>query len=1479
MRLVLLLFWMFTLGLVGQGLPNDTESLLKALEDRMSNGMNDKDIKEFMKGAEDVMMGTTFQAIKDSFVVFGNQMEKKRMRSAHYEFYVRTAVAFSKRPNTTLNVYHEWLPVARHVLKEESPSVFQKFLEFSEQYFAENILYQSSGHTWSFSGDAYLSIQNGEVTVEGPKVDLHAKSQHDQTVIEGTHLWYLPLEEEANIEGGRMYYDRNELARDKVYAELNRVNLNMRRTTFTADSVMFVHQDYFSEPLMGSFEEKLTATGEHRDSRYPKFDSYSKRFRMEDIRPDVDYEGGFSFYGTRFIAKGTPDLPAYLYFKRQGEVFLKTASTSYSIGEERLASQEASVTMYLEEDSIFHPGLQIKFLAEERELSLLRIGDGSVQTPFFNTYHKVDMFFEALYWRMDQDFIRISMAKGSAENKAVFQSANYYSEVHDERLRGLDHVHPVTVMFNFLKANDMPKKFKAIEFSKYMKTDPHQVRLLLIRMSIIGLISYESETQTVTVRERLYDYYFARAGLKDFDVISFESVINNDNARLSLKDYRLDLAGVARITLSDSQAVFIYPENQKVELRKNRDFSFSGVIEAGKFGIFGKDFDFNYDLFKVTLTNVDSVKMAVKSFTKNEMGLQPLRFVRTVIEDLRGELLVDAPGNKSGVKSMSEYPRLISERESYTYYDRPEIEGGVYKRDQVYFKLDPFTLDSLDNFQTEQIQLKGTFVSNIFPDLKEKLSVQKDYSLGFERVTGEEGLPAYGGKGTFKDTLSLSHKGIRGGGQLEYLTSQMWSTDFKFYLDSMNTMAYKFGIKKSKGAIETPDVKAQDVYVHWEPQNDKLEAKDSGKPLEMYEGETVLTGKVTLSPAGLTGDGLMDFGTAEMESEIFQYKADDFRSDTTSFALKDQIGGSDTANVALRTDNVNSDVTFVGRKGIFRSNSDETYVDFPMNDFKAYMEELEWYMDRNEVDMNSERVDDLGLKGALFVSTDPKMDSLAFVAPIAKFVNKSKTIFCEGVEYIDIADSRIKPDDKKVSIQRNAVFDPIPSAEVWIGKEERRHVLKNATIQMHTSHRYTGSGDYTYVDEMGKGQTIHLHTIDCENDVTVAEGKVEQIADFSMSPHFGFKGNVKLRGDEEFLTFDGYVKIMHSCSNMQNEWLRFETEIDPNNILIPIPADPKNDDNIDLYNGFLFASDSTGLYPAIFSAKHSFSDYEVLKVDGFLKYDKKNREFRVGTMEKLENRMLPGPYLSFHTGNCTSYGEGRMDLGSKMGQVELKAAGNIRYYPDADSTELNLTMSIHFPFPPSMLVYIAEELKKINTMGINLRDQELQKDLSGLLDSTAAEKAFSEITPEGLFKRMPKELERTLVLDDVKLSWSKAHRALQFEGTSGVLVFNEKQSLKTLPIMMDLNRKPAGDQFSLYLEIDSNNWYYFQYKSGIMQTYSNQSAYTDILRTLDVKDRQFIEKNTTKLTVTPSSKRRVDRFKSKFGKADEDPGPPEPGEE
>lgn len=1461
--------------------PGNPSEFFPAFKKFMMEGES-KEMKDFMEEFELTWNDGPFGIYKEQVIEYCNVLQRKKLRAnPHFKAYIRSVMDFHASGHPKTN-FDGWMKGLDWIIKKKSGTYLVDYLELSSNLFKYNAMYKTEGHMWSTeSMDYKIDFNENQVVITYPKANIKCVGKDDSTLIENTSGVYYPFEERFIGHKGTVYWDRVNLTHEDVYAQLNNYTLNIRRSTFTADTVDFYNSKYFTSTLKGKLEEKLTDRVEGKESNYPKFDSYTKRFEIKNIFENISYEGGFSFYGNRFVAKGDSAQLAYVRIYRDGNLFIKAASRNYSIEEDKLTSARASVVIYMGEDSIYHPGLEFKFLEKMQrngkdsiinQVELLRVGEGTVQTPFHDSYHGIEMYFESLTWKMSQKYMRISSSRGSERNQARFRSQKFFNEVEYTRMQGMDDQHPLVRLNYFLRdKNANQPSFKAIDFAKYLKLDISQTRQMLMNFSIAGLISYSIDTEIGVVNDQFYHYINSAGRRTDYDIIEFYSELPRDssNAKLSLVDYRLDIAGVNNVIISDSQKVEILPYADQLTLKKGMDFSYNGRLFAGRFAIYGKHFDFNYKEFKFKLGDVDSVKIIARKFEKQSNGEYEDIILNSLIEDLSGELLIDHPNNKSGLKPFPEYPSLISTKKSYVYYDYKYVEQGVYKRNEFYFMLDPFKKDTLDNFRTKALSFDGTFVSDgIFPDLREKLIVMPDYSLGFFDITESTGLPVYGGKGKYTDTLTLSNKGLRGAGKIEYLTSTAWSRDFVFYPDSTNAFAYKFGIKKQKGGVETPDVKAKDVYVHWMPYTDEFAVKETGSMFEMYEGEGTMNGSLTLTPSGLKGDGNYHFGqNADMKSKEFEFKTTTFHTDSSGFYLSDsptEMG--DTSRVAFETVNVKGDVSYDKREAKLISNTPDDYANFPINRFKAYMDEMVWKMDSGKVDMNSKKVDQIGLRGALIVSTDPRLDSLSFVAPNVDFLVQDHVLMCSGVKYVDVADSRLFPSDEKVIIRENAKLDPFIDAKIWVGKTDKIHVMEHANVTVFTSHKYAGTADYTYVDEIGKYQVVKFNKVDVdEKDITIAEGIVEQVVDFTLSPNFMFKGKVNLYGLNRFLTFDGYFKIAHLCQNMKNEWIRFETEIDPNNILIPVPKEPENDQQAKTFNGFLFASDSTGIYPAMFTSKLRYSDFEVLNVDGYLFFDKKSQEFRISRKEKLQDRELPGNYLAFNTNTCSAYGEGQMDLGSKLGQVDMRCSGSVTHEPKEDNISMDILLTYSFKLEATLLKFMEDKIKGVTTSGADIQDESTKRALTDLLDSARADKLYSNLDNEGKFKRLPKELNKTLVLTDLHLVWDKTQRSLLHNGNVGVMVFNGQQVNKQALALVELNRKSSGDIVTIYLEFDDQHWYYLHYRNNVMQFYTGMKELNDMMNALDANKRQFQQEGLPLYQFTPGTQRRVDKFKEKFG--------------
>ena len=798
--------------------------------------------------------------------------------------------------------------------------------------------------------------------------------------------------------------------------------------------------------------------------------------------------------------------------------------------------------------------------------------------------------------------------------------------------------------------------------------------------------------------------------------------------------------------------------------------------------------------------------------------------VKTVIHDVKGELQIDGPNNKSGIKAIGRMPVFDSQKPSYTYYESKSIGNGVYKRDRFYFQIDPFIIDSLDVFPTENLLLDGTLLSaDIFPDIKDKLRVMPDYSLGIHHVTPPGGYPIYGGPAKYSNEIKLSHDGLRGNGTLQYLSSKTESNDFKFYPDSMNALAQKFRVDKTTGANGTPDVAGDSVYIHWEPKNGKYDVNNLGPLFNMYGGQAKLDGRLTVTDKGLKGGGMIDLGNAELRAKDYDFKTEKFLSDSADFVLRDIDTKTGTSGVAFTTKNMKTEIDFQQRKGKFEANDENAYVDFPINKYRAFSDKLDWDMDKNDIELRVKKGKEK--EGFRFVSTKPEQDSLHFNAEYALFKASEKVLYSEKVKYIDIADSRVVLGDGKVVVRDDARMDSLHNTTILMPAEKPYHTLKKGNVGISGRFAIGGNAIYEYKDKTRRVQNIRMNTIRVDSVRQMrAKGVITAADSLKFMPNVSYKGDFNLfsKNPEPFVK--GYITLDHDCPLLSRRWMETEGFIGDGNIMIPVPAEARDEQKNIMFNGFAFASDSSGIYPVLISGKKNYSDQEVVSASGYLAYDVPTGEYRVGSKERLADADAEGNLMVFKPSDCSAYGEGKLDLGGKLGQVKTVSAGRINYLPADTTTELDVVFGINFYMDNSIWDVIFSKIKDNQSGTKSLSDQTNLKDLAELIPDKKERARF--VSKAGTLDKLPAELATTFMFTDVHLFWNKKKRSLQHSGPVGILSWNGKFFNRSANLKMEIERKRSGDAIQIYIEFDSGNWYYFNYRNNIMKVYTSHN--TDI---------------------------------------------------
>src|SRR5205085_649737 len=143
-----------------------------------------------------------------------------------------------------------------------------------------------------------------------------------------------------------------------------------------------------------------------------------------------------------------------LLFYRDKNLFLVAGSKAFVVRKDKVTADNASITIYYGKDSIYHPGVEFKYIVKDRELALIRGGEGKNQSPCFDSYHNLDLYFDGLYWKIDDPIIDMKMISGVGESKAVFESSNFFRKNRFLKLQGLSENHPMYSVKQYCEKHD-----------------------------------------------------------------------------------------------------------------------------------------------------------------------------------------------------------------------------------------------------------------------------------------------------------------------------------------------------------------------------------------------------------------------------------------------------------------------------------------------------------------------------------------------------------------------------------------------------------------------------------------------------------------------------------------------------------------------------------------------------------------------------------------------------------------------------------------------------------------------------------------------------------------------------------------------------------------------------------------------------------------------------------------------------------------
>lgn len=1453
-----------------------TEALLSSIEE-WAGDQSDEQVKWLKKSFKPWLLDGVWRTGQiDTLIQTTERMRKDRLPfPLAGRGYLEAAQVLMNRNDTLL-----WEPWHAFIEALESKRSWKKgeaaFLAVSPKLFERGTI-ADDGHTeWRMDGALPRFEWDSVPLVRFIQGDLIGTGRGDRATILGTEGVWDVTRERFQGGAGRVTWAGTTLDSTRTYAEFDAFDLRLGGNSLQIPGALF-YSDLVPDALPGKLTVKLQSNATPENKDYPRFETDANVLTIEGISPGVNYTGGITISGSRLQGTGTVEDRAQLEILHEDTLLFRIEALTYLFTDRGISAEKSAAMLFYKQDTIYHPECQFRLDHATGRLSLSRTEEGLSRQPFKDSYHDLEMDVEALQWVRGSTSIVLGGVPGATNRTATFASTNYFKREAFQAIQGMADRHPLQLLVQFERETGR-SAFTTLDFAQFIRLNELSTRILLIDLANQGFLQMDLETLDCAIEPKALDFLQYAAGRKDYDVIRFVSQSPEGvNGKLSLLNGRLALDGVMPFQVSDSQDVRILPERGQIVIGENRALAFDGRVLAGNLELIGQGFGFDYDEFQITLSEVEEIKLQVDDPSERDRYGRPVkRAVQSSLREVTGTLKIDDPRNRSGMRSrqFTQYPVLTSKETSFVYYDEQRIQGGAYDRDRFYFAVDPFTMNNLDRFAPEDLAFRGTLVSaGILPDLEQPLELMADYSLGISTETTRAGKELYGGLARYTEAIRLDLQGLHGGGVIDFKTAHAEGDDFTFLPDEAIGVTSTFSNRSDEG-FDVPHLMGRGGALRFAPYEHRLECATGRDSLVAFYDGVKFRGALTFVDSGMFATGQFNFDEAQLTSESFQLTQHHALSDSAGFRLR----GMDD-RMAFRTDAVVADVNFLDRIGDFEAMAGELKVELPLNQYEVDLARFRWFMDVDQIALESDRSfpeEGLASSGETelpcnYLSLHPGQDSLRFLSPNSRFDVRSADLACEGVKYLDVADAQIWPDSGKLMVRRLAALDELQRATVIADRTSGHHRITNARLDIKGRLDYGGEGNYIYKDVNGSPFELTFSKIfvDRERYETHAQGQVVVTEDFSLSPAFAYAGAVHLDASERLLRFDGGAKMMHPCAAYVPEWVAFDERIDPQAVAIPIGMEPQSIDRTDLIAGVVVSGRSPyTAYPTFMTERGDRDDVPLIQPEGSIRYDTKTKRYVISSEERFKDPESTANACELAVEGCALSSSGTIDLPVDYGLLQESMVGTA-WVDESGQLRLKGTLFLDFLFDDRLLERIASQIPMWQeTNPLDVFASGYDRALRTTIGEEAAEEAIADLSLTGQFKRVPKELQHTMVLSGIEFVYDPSEESFISEGPLGIVLLGGEQVFMQMKGKMEIQRMKTGDWLRLYLHGGEENWYYFDYRLGTMNVSTSDTPFFDILLEVKAKNRTIKEDGKRFGFQAMGSKKRRNDFVDRFREFD-----------
>lgn len=1192
----------------------------------------------------------------------------------------------------------------------------------------------------------------------------------------------------------------------------------------------------------GVFEFKSLARPPRARSKYPIFTSNKADVSVKLNDDKLSYTGGIQLKGNKLFGKSVSREPGTLKILdgRGNTVVLK--SREFDLGDSLVSMNNGTFSILHGSDSIVHRSVRAKYDLTNKKLMVLR---NNTLTPFKSSYFDLSMNVDLITWNMEVDSISVEIMNGKDLLPATFESTDFFDLVRYQKIGRFLDFHPINATVYYARKYDLEEFYVgelALEYEINEKYAQGAGKIL----SQYGFADYDASTGLLKLHPKAFHYYDASAEAVDFDNLMVPSKIKNgSNAYIQLDSGKLNVRGVSRFYLTTDFKIYAEPQDSTLTLLKGRNLEFDGMMHAGDFQYKGEGHQFDYEEFIVNMPQIDSMRLTVplRDSTSADNSLKTTT-LQNEITETSGVLHINTPDNKAGIVENRRYPYFNSDSEAVVYFDGKEVLGGAYDK-SVRFIIPPFEVDSIERKDGESISFEGTFNSGgIFPTFPETLHIQEDRSLGFKHQIPAEGYNLYGTEAKTYEEIRLSNKGMRGYGQIDFLTTTIYSDDFIYYPDSVTTDGTGGVISPGdyKGASYPEAVLgAYDMY--WLPRKDSMYLRTVGEPFKFYNSTAELTGNANITTKGVYGGGTMlTRGSRSISSEL-SFKEIEYGARHAQF----EVLTDDPEKPAMAGDDIRLDFDLTTNTATIRPEKiGVAAISFPYAQMKTSITEAVWDLEDSVVTMT--KPEHIAIEDSYFFTTRDDLDSLAFNGEKAIYDINTQELNVQGIPYITVADSRIIPEGNETTILANSVLQKFENAEIIIDTLNGYHYLDRASIRIISRNKFEGNAYYQ--------QIVGLDTFDIRFDsfelqevpfgepdrkgnyqtrlMTVSGGEVMEQQDVIISDGFYYKGSVIMYASKPALELDGYVKLDLADPNY-NYWVQFNRKEGERDVSLPF--DNATMESGEVVRAGIHMDVRDELYTTFVEPKANGSDKDFYMASGNLTYTDSTGTYRIENTAKTNGTSYQGHTMMYVDSTKSIVFEGKAQFIDPLNS-QIKLDASILGVGNKESNEYSTDamMALGFPDAPAnsfdiMASDLIDIIERIGPPPANDLSLETLYKLANLTSHGVAEEyeqsSLKDYTP---LVSVTRALERQLLITGVKMQWNKDKKA--WHNTTKLAISNIYQNdiNAKLDGFIEIKKDESGAEVvNLFIQAAPGIWYYIGYTFNQLVMYSSNPDFNELI--------------------------------------------------